>query len=138
MKHLLQAYGHEGKSASLGMVILEFAGLTDSINIFTKTCFILEGDSEIILRADELFKRLEHVIYDNYEWPSVNRVIDYALGLILKIRDTFLHQKYISSTNLDTAKRIVIGSNECLQGINNKKQKTTGVTPQRVIYGVNT
>ena len=35
-KKLLQAYGPEEKLANLGMLILEFAALTDGINIFQK------------------------------------------------------------------------------------------------------
>ena len=98
----------------------------------------MKGESAIILRSDEVFKRLEHVIYNNYELPSVNRVVDDALCLILKRRDTFLHQKQISGPKLDRAKLIVIEANEHVQGINNKKQQTTGGTSQIAHPRVNT
>ena len=87
MKKLLQAHGPKEKLANLGMAILEFADLTDGINIFAEECYILEGESAIILRDDDVFKRIEHVIDDNYKFPSVNRVVDDALGLIFKRRD---------------------------------------------------
>ena len=82
-------------------------------------CYILEGDSAIILRADEVFKILEHVIDNNYEWPPVNTVVYDDLGLICKRRDTFLHQKQIYSTKLDTAKQFFLESRERVQGLNN-------------------
>ena len=69
------------------------------------------GLSNIFFRANEVFKRLEHMIYDNYEWPQVNRFVDDTIGLILKRRDTFLHQKHISITKLDTEKNIVLEAN---------------------------
>ena len=53
-------------------------------------------------------------LYDNYKWPSVNRVVDYALVLIIKRREKFLHRKQISSTNLDTEKRNFLEVNECV------------------------
>ena len=62
------------------------------------------------------------MIDDNYEWPSVNRVVGDALCQIIKRRDSFLHQKQISSTNLDTEKRIVLEANACLQGLNSKEK----------------
>ena len=99
---MLQAYVPEEKSANLGLEILEFSDLTDGIKIFVETCYILEGDSAIILIANEVFKRLEHVIYKNYKWASVNRVVDDYIGLIINRRGTFMHQKQISSTKLDT------------------------------------
>ena len=49
------------------MAILEFAAITDGMKYFAETCYILEGHSAIILITDEAFKRLEHVIDDNYE-----------------------------------------------------------------------
>ena len=63
---------------------------------------------------------------------------DDALGLILNIRDTFLHQKQISSITLDTEKRIVLESNELAQGLNNEKQKIVRGASQRVCSRVNT
>ena len=42
----------------MGMAILEFAALTDGINIFAGTCYISEGESSIILRADKVVKRI--------------------------------------------------------------------------------
>ena len=98
---MLQTYIPKENSANLGIAILEFVALTDGINIFAETCYILEGDIEIILRSIEYFKRLEHVIYDNYKWSSFNIVVNDDLVLILKRRDTFLHQKHIFSTKLD-------------------------------------
>ena len=82
-------------------------------------CKILEERSEIILRSDEVFKRLEHVIDDNYEWSSVKRVVYDSLGLILKRRDIFLHHKQISSINIYTSKQIVIKANEHVKSLNN-------------------
>ena len=122
-KKLLQAYDPKEKSANMGLAILEFATLTDGINIFADMCYILEGDSAIILRAGEVFKR-------RCKWPSVNSVVNDALGLILKRHDTFMHHKQIYSTKLDTSKRIVLESNERVQGLNNEK-KIMGVTSQR-------
>ena len=101
------------------MVILAFAAFTDGINIFAQTCYILEGESAIILRPDEIFKRLEHVIDGNYEWPSLNRVADNALGLNLRRRDTFKNHKQISMTKLNTAKIIFLEANGSVQVINN-------------------
>ena len=54
------------------------------------------------------------MIDDKYEWPSVIRVVGDALGLILKRRESFLNQKQISSTNLDTEKRNFLQVNECV------------------------
>ena len=110
------------------MTIMEFEVITGGINIFAETCYILERDSAIIFLADEFFKRLEHLIDDNYEWPSFNRVVDDSLGQIIKRRDIFLHQKHISSTKLDTGKNIVLKANERVQGLNKDKQKITGGT----------
>ena len=44
------------------------------------------------------------MIDNNYKFSSVDRVVDDDLGLILKRRDTFLHQKHISSTKIYTGK----------------------------------
>ena len=72
-------------------------------SIFLQKCATFwKGTQQYFFIANEFFKRLEHVIYDNYEWPQVNRFVDDTLGLILKRRDTFLHQKHISITKLDT------------------------------------
>ena len=101
---LLQAYDPKEKSYNLCLVILEFAALTDGINIVADMCYILEGVSAIILRSDEVLKRLEHVIEENYKWSLINRFFDDNLGQILKRRDTFLHQKHIYSTKIDTIK----------------------------------
>ena len=51
----------------MGMVILEFAALTGGIKCFAETCYILKGESAIILRAGEVFKKIEHVIDNNYK-----------------------------------------------------------------------
>ena len=107
-------------------------------SIFFRKCHILEGDSAIILISDEVFKMPEHVIDEKYEWPSVHRVVNDDLGLIMKWHDTFLYQKQISSTDPDMAKLTVIEANERMQGPIEKKQKITGVTPQRGFYRVNT
>ena len=101
------------------MVILAFAALTDGIKIFAQLCYILEGEPAIILRSDEIFKRLEHVIDGNYKWPSLNRFADNALCLNLKRCDTFMNHKQISMTKLDTAKLIFLEANGRVQGINN-------------------
>ena len=77
-------------------------------------------------------------MYDNYECPSVNRVVCDALGQILKRRDTFLNQKHISSNKLDMAKQIVLDANERVQGLNNYKQKIMGGTSQRGCSRFNT
>ena len=115
----LQAYEPEEKWANLGMVILAFAALTDGIKIFAQLWYILEGEPAIILRSDEIFKRLEHVIDGNYKWPSLNRFADNALCLNLKRCDTFMNHKQISMTKLDTAKLIFLEANGRVQGINN-------------------
>ena len=107
-KTLLQAYVPKEKSANLGMSILEFAVLTDGINIFPETCYILEGDSTTVLISVVFFNRLEHVIYDDYKHTSVNIVVDDSSGLIIKRRGTFLHQKNISSTKLDAEKQLFL------------------------------
>ena len=120
------------------MAILEFAAITDGMKFFAETCYILEGGSEIIIRDYKVFKKLEHVIDNNYECPSVNRVVGDSLGLIIKRRDTFLHQKHTSSTKLGTEKLIVLESNERVQGLNNEKQRITGVKSQRGRSIVNT
>ena len=106
-------------SDNLGMVILWFADITDGIKVFAEMCYILEEGSALILRSDEVFKRLEHVIDDNYEWSSVKRVVDDALALILKRRDIFLHHQQISSINIYTSKQIVIKANEHVKILNN-------------------
>ena len=49
-----------------------------------------------------------------------------------------MHKKQISSTKLNTAKRIVIEANERVQGLNNQKQQTTGGLSQRGSSRVNT
>ena len=67
MKKLLQEYGTEEKSSDMGMVILEFAALTGGIKKIAETCYILKGGSAIILRAGEVFKKIEHVIDNNYK-----------------------------------------------------------------------
>ena len=91
-------------------------------SVFKKNIFyILEGDSEIILRAYEFFKSIEHAMDNKYEWRSVSRVFNDAICLILKRRDIFMYQKQISSTKLDTEILTVIESNEKVQGINNDK-----------------
>ena len=79
----------------------------------------MEGGAEIILRDYEVFKRLERVVDNNYEWPSVNRVVGDSLDLIIKRSETFLHQKHTSSTKLGTEKIIILESNERVQGLNN-------------------
>ena len=49
-----------------------------------------------------------------------------------------MHQKQISSTKLDTEKRIVLETNDRVQGLNSDKQQTTGVTSQISHSSLNT
>ena len=103
------------------MVILEFTAFTDGINILKNLFYSLEGDSKNILRANEVFKRLEHAIDNNYEWPPVNRVFNDVIGLILKKSDIFMHQKQNYSNKLDTS-IFFLEANERVEGLNNKNK----------------
>ena len=71
---MLIEYNGEVNYAKLGMAMLEIASVADWGKTFAESCYTLEGDSVIILRASSIFERLEYKIAHSTELIRINNV----------------------------------------------------------------
>ena len=64
--------------ASLAMVIVELAAIDTGLIIFAESCYTLEGDSCLVLRAKSVFERIEAVIDADFECDGLDQAVDRA------------------------------------------------------------
>ena len=86
-KNMMLRYGTDENSARLGMAILEIAAVADYRKIFAESCYTLEGNSAIILRASSVFERLESTIGIQPPLLQVHNIVEKSLELIVNSRD---------------------------------------------------
>ena len=90
---MILKYGTDKNSARLGMAMLEIAAVADYGKIFAESCYTLEGNSAVILRASSVFERLECTIGIQPPLLQVHNIIEKALELIVKHRDILSYMK---------------------------------------------
>ena len=90
---MLLKYGTDENLARSGMVMLEIAAVTDYGKIFAESCYTLEGNSAVILRASSVFERLESTIGTQPPLLQVHSIVEKALELIVKSRDILSGKK---------------------------------------------
>ena len=57
----MENYGND-KKAKLGMVFLETCKDADAGKVFCESCYMVEGNSCLILRAESIFQHIEKTI----------------------------------------------------------------------------
>ena len=71
--------------ANLAMAIVELAAISGGLKAFVEACYTLEGDSCIILRALDVFKRIEKEISAGFDTPDLEAAVARAVGLIEEV-----------------------------------------------------
>ena len=54
------------KKAKLGMTFLELCVVADAGKVFCESCYMVEGDSCLILREENIFQRIKKTIENGY------------------------------------------------------------------------
>lgn len=89
--------------ANLGMAIVEIAAIAEGLKTFVEGCYTLEGDSCIILRALDVFKRMEAEIEAGFDTPGLEEAVARGVGLIEGVENEWLTKCREADEKLDHA-----------------------------------
>ena len=70
---MMNNFSGEENKGKLGMAVLECAVVSSGGKTYTEGCYILEGDSCIILCAEAVFKDIERNIESDV-WTNMNKI----------------------------------------------------------------
>ena len=135
---IMTEYNGEENCAKLGMAMLEIASVADWGKVIAESCYSLEGDSAIILRAFAIFKRLEDTIADGSELVKVDQVVDKALELILKDRRRMSDKQLLVEGNLANVSSILENAKGVMNNLKSQKRNMLGGTSQNGRRRMNT
>ena len=72
------------------MVVVEMVAIADGLKILCKTCYTLEGDSQLILREKSAFDRVkDKFMAEKLFSPRLTTAVDKALPMVKEVEDMF-------------------------------------------------
>ena len=75
--------------AALAMAIVETASIASGLKTFAQGCYTFEGDSCIILRALDVFKRMEQYVENGFDTTGLKDAVDRALPMISSVDNEY-------------------------------------------------
>ena len=82
------------------MAFLEICAVANAGKVLCESCYMVEGDSCLILRAESIFQRIEKTIENGCFFPTLNGAVDKTLQCIMEERSTFIAENDITTADL--------------------------------------
>ena len=95
------------------MAFLEICAVANAGKVLCESCYMVEGDSCLILRAESIFQRIEKTIVNGCFLPTLNSAVDKTLQCMrnvvhLLLRMTLLQQILRVSQKMSQFKKIML------------------------------
>ena len=113
----MNSFGTQEKKANLGMAIFEATVVSEVGDALCNACYKAEGDSPLILTADDIFSKLElNLIYDG-PMPTLEAKLDEVVNLIAESEDPFITEQVSLTENIDTLKEMITSATSSLSDL---------------------
>ena len=121
--NLMNSFGTQEKKANLGMAIFEATVVSEVGDALCKACYKAEGDSPLILTADDIFSKLESSLMSNGQMPTLEAKLDEVVNLIAECEEPFLSEQVSRTENIDTLKEMITAATSSLSDLRSKKRQ---------------
>ena len=72
------------------MATVDLSSMTDVWRIFCASCYIVEGNSTIILTVYLILEKLEDTIESGHDVTSVEKIVGYCVALLAKYKNPLI------------------------------------------------
>ena len=130
---MLAKFSGDKNLGNLGMAVLECNVVAIGGKSYAEGCYILEGDSCIILRAESVFQRIEKNIKDDedIDMNKLKDAVELAVDLISKGRNYFSKKKEEATAKSDESLRALNEEKSKLNDLKNRRKEMTNRTSSR-------
>ena len=100
--------------ANLGMAIVEIAAIAEGLKTFVES---------LVLRALDVFKRIEDQIASGFDTPGLEAAVKRAVGLIKEVENDWTEKCRVAKDALNEASAVVTAAKEKVDGLMNEKAR---------------